>query len=115
MHARLTLPEWVVAVALVFGLAGLACLIWGFLSNRKYAVWIGHFVVSCHMLMYLLGSGGNWVIGIATASFAVAGFVYPGTDSKYRYWLWVALSLPPGLAYAASMGLFVLFLVSGGM
>ncbi len=115
MHARVTLPEWLIAVALVIGLAGLACLIWGFLRNRKHAVWIGHFVVSCHMLMYLLGSGGNWVIGVGTASFAVAGFVYPVRDSKYRFWLWLALSLPPGLVYASSMGLFVLFLVSGGM
>lgn len=108
------MPPWVMATALLVGLSGMACLIWGVLKNQKYAVWIGHFVVSSHMGMYFLGMGG-WFIGLGTVSFATAGFVYPVKDSGVRKWLWLSLAFPPGLIYLFFMGLWIVVLLGGGM
>ena len=93
----------------------MACLIWGIFKNQKYAVWLGHFVVSSHMFMYSIGAGSHWFIGLGTLSFFIAAFVYPLKDSRYRFWLWLLLTLPPGLIYLFSMSLFALFLLTGGM
>ena len=70
----MSLPPWVVITALLFGLSGMACLIWGLFKNQKYAVWIGHFMVSSHVGMYFWGMGG-WFIGLGTVSFATAGYI----------------------------------------
>lgn len=109
-------PPWLIPTALAVGLSGMACLLWGAFTYRPRAVRLGHWIVSAHMLFYFWGSGGQWLIGLGTASFAVAGFVYPPAQADYkRLLLWLVLSLPPGAAYAFNMGLFALVLITGGM
>ena len=110
------IPPWLIQTALAAGLSGLACLFWGVFTYRPAAVRLGHWVVSAHMLFYFWGSGGQWLIGLGTASFAVAGFVYSPVQTAYkRQLLWLVLALPPGIAYAFSMGMFALVLATGGM
>jgi hypothetical protein len=110
------LSPWIIKTALVLGLSGIACLIWGLFNNHKMAVRLGHLIVGLHMFMYFLGSGGQWLIGLGTLSFTIAGFVYPLEFVGYKRGLiWLALALPLGVAYLFTMGLFTLVLVTGGM
>lgn len=109
-------PSWLIQTALITGLSGLACLLWGVFAYRPLAVRLGHWVVSAHMLLYFWGSSDQWLIGLGTASFAIAGFAYPPAQADKKRWVvWLVLALPPGIAYAFSMGLFALILVTGGM
>jgi hypothetical protein len=109
------LPAWLIETALILGLSGMVCLIWGVLKNNRVAVRLGHSIVSLHMLMYCLGSGGYWFIGLGALLFAIAGFVYPLEYEKRRWVLWLILALPPGLIYLFAMGSTALFSLSGGM
>ena len=78
-------------------------------------MWLGHFFVSAHMFMCFVGAEGNWLIGLVTLSFTLAGFLFPAKSFEYRGWIYLSLALPPGLLYVVFMGMSAIFLLSGEM
>ncbi len=99
---------------LVIGLVGATGAFVGVVAGKKVLVVCGQMMVGAHLLMYLVLIN-SWPLGIAGLAIVAGGCVYGDLAKKGRSFLWwFFLSVPIGVFYVLTMGLWALYVLKRG-